>query len=254
MTNARTAKSTREKAAELRAEAAKAEAKRRNLTITGAVIAVIAVLVVSYMLIRSAKDSADQRDASTAAAANAAPANLLNGGVLYGSSTAKVTIEMYEDFLCPACKNAETANAAQIDQWVKDGTVKVIYKPVAILDHLSADEYSTRALNAAAAVVNSKPDAFLAFHKALFDNQPAENGPGLPDAKLVELAVAAGADKAVVEPAITGQTYKGWTAKVTDDFSKAGFNSTPTIVVNGKKIESYAPEVLKTAVDAGLEG
>ncbi|MFN8081804.1 MAG: thioredoxin domain-containing protein [Kineosporiaceae bacterium] len=254
MTNARTAKSTREKAAELRAEAAKAEAKRRTMTITAAVIAVIAVVVVSYMLIRSAKDSADQRNAATAAAANATPANLINGGVLYGNSTAKVTIEMYEDFQCPACKNSEAANAAQIDQWVKDGSVKVIYKPVAILDHYSTDEYSTRSLNAAAAVINTKPEAYLAFHKALFEAQPAENGPGLTDAKLIELAVAAGADKAAIEPAITGQTYKGWTAKVTDAFSKAGFNSTPTIVVNGKKVDSYAPEVLKAAVDAALKG
>ncbi|MBL8928762.1 MAG: thioredoxin domain-containing protein [Kineosporiaceae bacterium] len=249
MTNARAAKSTREKAAELRAEAARAEAKRKQLTITGAIAALIVVILGSYLLITKAKDDADARTA----AANASPANLTNGGYLYGSSTAKVTLELYEDFLCPACKNAEAANGTQIEEWVKDGTVKVIYKPVAILDHASTDDYSTRSLNAAAAVINTKPEAFVAFHKALFDNQPAEGGPGLPDAKLVELAVAAGADKATIESAITGKTFENWTVKATEEFSKAGYNATPTFVVNGTKVASSDPAVVKAAVDAAAK-
>ena len=54
MTNARNAKSTREKAAELRAEAAKAEARRRTVMITGAVAVVVAILVAGVVLIPGA--------------------------------------------------------------------------------------------------------------------------------------------------------------------------------------------------------
>jgi protein-disulfide isomerase len=248
MTNARTSKSAREKAAALRAEAAKAEARRRTMAITGAVIAVIAVIVGATILVKAASNNAAEREAAKT------PANLTDNGFLYGNSTAKVTIEMYEDFQCPACKNHEDENGAQIDKWVEDGTAKVIYHPVAILDHYSTDDYSTRSLNAAAAVINSSPDAFLAFHKALFANQPAENGPGLTDAQIVDLAVTAGADKAAIEPAITGLQYDAWTKEVTDQFSKDGFNATPTIVVNGTQIKSYAPDVLKAAVEAAAKG
>ncbi|MFZ0159972.1 MAG: thioredoxin domain-containing protein [Kineosporiaceae bacterium] len=250
MTNARTAKSTREKAAELRAEAARAEARRRTFMITGAVAAVIAVLVAGVILVKTASDNAKARDV----AASAPPANLFDGGILSGSSSAKVTIEAYEDFLCPACRSFETANAAQIDAWVKAGTVKVVYRPVAILDDRTTPAgYSTRALNAAAAVLNSSPTSFVAFHRALFDAQPEEGGPGLTDDKLIELAVTAGATKSAIEPVIREQKYKLWTQTSTDAFSKAGFNATPTIVVNGKKIADSAPATLKAAVEAAAK-
>lgn len=250
MTNARTAKSAREKAAELRAEAAKAEARRRTLTITGALVAVVAVIVGAFVLIETAADNSN----SATSAASSTPANLIQGGYLAGNSTAKVTIEFYEDFMCPACKQAEDDNATQLGAWIKDGTAKVIYHPVAILDRYSqGTEYSTRAANAAAAVINSSPNAFLEFHKLLYANQPAENTPGLTDDQLIQYAVQAGADKAVVEPAIREGTFKAWTRTATDAFSKAGFTGTPTIVVNGTKVESYAPGAVKAAVDAAAK-
>jgi protein-disulfide isomerase len=250
MTNARTAKSAREKAAALRAEAERAEARRKTMVVTGAVAALIAILVAGVVLIKTAAD--DRRARETAAAAP--PANLVEGGILVGNTGAKVTIELYEDFLCPACKSFEDTNTTQLNAWVKAGTVKLVHRPVSILDRLSADEYSTRSANAAAAVVNSSPSAFPAFHKALFANQPAEGGAGLPDAKLVELAVAAGADKAQIESAITERKYKTWVANSTEDFSKKGFTGTPTVVVAGKKLDDVSPAAVKTAVEAAAKG
>jgi protein-disulfide isomerase len=250
VTNARTAKSAREKAAELRAEAAKAEARRRTMTITGALIAVIVVVVGAFVLVKTASDN---QKASTAAA-SAPPANLVQGGYLAGNSTAPVTIELYEDFMCPACKQAEDLNDAQFDAWIKEGSAKIIYKPVSILDRFSqGTEYSTRAASAAAAVIDIKPDAFLTFHTLLYANQPAENSNGLTDAQLVDYAVQAGVDKAAIEPAITTQKFKGWVADTTDAFSKAGYTGTPTIVVNGTKVDSYAAEAVKAAVDAAAK-
>ncbi len=250
MTNARAAKSTREKAAELRAEAAKAEARRRTVMITGAVAVVVAVLVAGVVLIKTASDNAKARDVAAAAP----PANLVEGGILSGNTTAKVTIELYEDFMCPACKEFEEANAAQIDGWVKAGTAKVIYRPVAILDRFSeGTEYSTRALNAIAAVMNTAPQAFPAFHKSLFASQPAENTTGLSDDQLIDLAVKAGADKATVEPAIRDLRFRTWTQTVNDAFSKAGFTGTPTIVVNGTKVENFSPANVKAAVEAAAK-
>ncbi len=251
MTNARTAKSAREKAAELRAEAARAEARRRTMTITAAAAAVIAVIVAGAILIKSASD--DQKARTEASQ----PANLYDSGMLVGNSTAPVTIEIYEDFLCPRCKDAEEANAAQIDTWVTDGKAKVVYKPVSILDDATDPKgYSTRAANAVAAVLNHSPSASPAFHKALFDNQPPEGGPGLDDEKLIELAVAAGADQAVVEPAIREQTYADWVATATDTFSQrfaaSGSVGTPTFVVDGTRLESWAPDQVKAAVEGAV--
>lgn len=228
----------------MRAQAARAQARRRQLVVGGIVLAIVAIVVGVFVVIQNAR-----RDEATADAAT--PANLGAGNsIIVGRPNAPVTITTYEDFLCPICNQFEQVNADQIDGWVKDGTVKVEYRPVAILNHLSPDEYPTRALNAVGAVVNSAPSAFPAFHKALFANQPAENGPGLTDDKLIELAAAAGAPKDAVTTAIREQTYKSWTVRATEEASKDGLTGTPWVKVNGEVLKSPSPENLKAAVEA----
>ncbi len=243
MTNARNAKSAREKAAQLRAEQAKAEARRRNLMITIVGLLVVGVLVGGFLLIRKASDDQQTR----AAAASAPPANLYENGILYGNSAAPVTLEFYEDFQCPACQSFEAANGATVDQLVQEGKAKVIYRPVAILDHQSTDNYSTRSAAAAAAVQNADPAAYKKFHDALYANQPAEGGAGLPDSQLVELAVAAGVDKTVIESAINAGQFQGWVTANTTAFGEK-YRSTPTVLVNGTELENRSPQGLTDAV------
>ena len=94
----------------------------------------------------------------------------------------------------------------------------------------------------------------VAFHDALFANQPEENSAGLPDATLVDLAVTAGADRAAVEADITGNRYKGWVTTGTDAFVKAfPPGGTPTAAVNGKQIENPGPTQLTAAIEAALK-
>jgi protein-disulfide isomerase len=272
MVNARQAKSAREKAAAMRAETARQESRRRTITIVSAVVAVIVVAVGAGVLIQTARHNQEMKQQ----AATAPPANLTNGGFLVDASSttptasgtagatpsakpaAKVTIETWEDFQCPACQQFEKENADQIAQWVADGTVKIMYHPVAILDRSSTTNYSTRSLNAAAAVINTAPESFLKFHKLLFDNQPPEGGDGLPDSQLIDYAVQAGAKRADVEPAVTGQKYLGWTAKVSDSFDqrftkpnkRAG---TPTVLVNGTQVADWGKDQFKAAVEAAAK-
>jgi protein-disulfide isomerase len=245
MTNARTARSTREKAAALRAEAARREARRRSILVTGVVAAVLAAVVGVFVLVTTL-----QREAGTSGTAT--PANAAAGSVAVGRADAPVTVVAYEDFQCPACKSFEDANGDQLARWVADGSVRVEYRPIAFLDRASTDDYSTRALNAAATVLDLAPGGFRQFHDALFAEQPAEGGPGLTDARLLELAVAAGAPREQAEAAIDGLRYESWTAKVTEDASKAGVNSTPTVIVDGTTLADHSPAAVAAAVRSAL--
>jgi protein-disulfide isomerase len=249
MTNARNARTAREKAAELRAEAAKQEARRKRVMVLTSVLAALVVIVGLFVLVKVAQDNKSAAEAK----AKQPPANLVDGGIGIGRSTAKVKIDLYEDFQCPVCAEFETANDPQIQAWVADGTARVVYHPVAILDRYSTTQYSSRSANASAVVVNA-PASWPAFHKALYANQPAENSAGLPDDKLIALAAGAGADKTAVTAAITSQQYASWVLTVTDDFSKAGYTGTPTVVVNGKKVDTIDPAAVKAAVDAAAKG
>ena len=250
MVNARQAKTAREKAAEMRAEAARKESRNRAIAIVAGVIAAIVVAVGAGIVIQIARHNQDAKEA----AATAPPANVTNNGFAMGKSEAKVTIEVYEDFICPACKNFEDLNGEQLAKWTADGTVKVEYHPVSILDRYSSTDYSTRALNATAAVINTKPESFEAFHTLLFANQPPENSAGLSDDQLIDYAVQAGVERAQVETDIRNLKYKNWTLKVADDFSKKGFTGTPTVVVNGKQLDDYSTEKVKAAVEAAAKG
>jgi protein-disulfide isomerase len=248
VTNARATRDSRQqKAAALRAQAAQAEARRRSLIVGSVIIVVIIAAVAIFALIQNA-----QHDKATAAGIT--PAHLgASNSIVVGEASAPVTVTAYEDFQCPICDQFEQENAAQLATWVKAGTVKIEYRPVAILDRNSTDDYSTRSLNAVAAVVNSSPSSFQAYHDALFANQPEEGGAGLTDAKLIDLAVAAGAPKAAITTAVNDETYKGWTVRVTDAASKAGLSGTPWVKVNGTVLDNPTAQNLKTAVDAAAK-
>jgi protein-disulfide isomerase len=251
MTNARQARSAREKAAEMRAEAARKESRRLAILVISLVTAAIVVIVGAGAVILIAR----QNKIDTVAKAAAPPANLVDSGIQIGQANAKVKIEIYEDFQCPFCMNFEKESRAQIKAWVADGTAKVIYHPVAILDRGSSTNYSTRSLNAAAVVINTDPTKFTTFHDLLFDNQPAEGGAGLPDSSLIDFAVKAGLTSDQVSAPITSLKYQGWSVTVTEAFSKKGFTGTPTVVVNGKQLgDDHSAAKLKAAVDAAAKG
>ena len=96
-----------------------------------------------------------------------------------GIADAPVTVDLYEDFQCPNCKAFEDETGETLAQLVADGTVQAHYHGMAFLDTSANDQYSTRALNAAAVVVDAAgPDAFQTFHDLLFANQPDEGGRG----------------------------------------------------------------------------
>ena len=151
--------------------AARARAQRRRRAVVGGVVAAVVVLVavVVTVVVQSSRTS-------TSAAA-AVPANTADGGqvVVVGSAAAPVTVDLYEDFQCPNCKALEDSTGSTIHDLVTAGTVQVHYHGMAFLDTSANDDYSTRALDAAAAVVDAAgPDAFQRFHDLLYANQPVE--------------------------------------------------------------------------------
>jgi protein-disulfide isomerase len=252
VTNARTVKSTREKAAELRAEAARKEARRRSILVAVVVAVVLVIAVGVTVVVRQAQHN-------TAVAAAQAPSGTPrnvggNFGIATGPATTsagkpRVVIDMYEDFQCPICKEFEATDGATLKSWQQAGIVQLVYHPVAFLDRASTTNYSTRALEAAASVQNSSPGSFQAFHDLLYANQPAEGSAGLPDSQLEDLAAQAGANRATVASDLTSQRFKAWTVQATDAFSQK-YTGTPTVLVDGKQQQSLDAASLKAAVTA----
>jgi protein-disulfide isomerase len=230
--------------------AARARAERRRRTVLGGVVAVVVVIVgVVVAIVVQMQRSAPAADA-------AAPAHTVDGTVIaVGSADAPVTVDLYEDFQCPNCKAFEDATGSTLAGLVADGTVQARYHGMAFLDTSANDQYSTRALNAAAVVLaTAGPDAFQAFHDLLYAHQPAEGGSGLTDDQLVQYATQAGATGTTVEKDIRDLTYGDWVRQSTDQASKDGVTSTPTVLVDGKKLADLSANGLNAAVTAAAGG
>jgi protein-disulfide isomerase len=226
--------------------AARARTERRRRTAIGGSVAAVLLTVATVVavLVQSAR-VAPSADA-------AVPANTVDGTVIpVGSADAPVTVDLYEDFQCPNCKAFEDESGATLAQLVADGTVRARYHGMAFLDTSANRAYSTRALNAAAVVVDTAgPEAFQKFHDLLFAHQPAEGGSGLTDDQLVQYAVQSGADAGVAAADVEQLTYGDWVKTATDQASKDGVTGTPTVLVDGKTLTDLSAAGLSAAVKA----
>jgi protein-disulfide isomerase len=227
------ANKTRQQSKSERAQALMREQQRRermrNFSVIGAVVLAIVIIGGVLFYVQSQKDTTGQT-------AKDVPSNLSGTyNVVIGKSSAPTTIKAYEDLQCPICKQFEAVTGQQTQAAIDAGKVKVDYHMVAFLDRSSTTNYSSRALNAAMAVLSTAgPDAFMKFRTIAFQNQPAEGSAGVPDSTLIDWAVQAGADKDKVTPLINGNVYHQWVVNATDQMSKDGVTGTPTIFINGK--------------------
>lgn len=227
--------------------AATAAARKRAIVISAIVAAVVVVAVVVIVVVV-------QSTRTSTAETGAAPANATDGAFTVGQPDAPVTVQVYEDFLCPACRQFEAASGDVLRQLVDDGTAQVSYQPVAFLNRFSPDDYSTRSMNAVAVVADEAGvDAFRTMHEELFVQQPEENGPGLTDDQLIAIAADAGATGDSVAAGIRDLRFEGWTERVTEQASKNDVTSTPTVLVDGEPLADRSPAGLTAAVQAAAE-
>ncbi|MDR7278968.1 protein-disulfide isomerase [Catenuloplanes atrovinosus] len=179
------------------------------------------------------------------------PASAVADGSGFAVGTGSVTVDVYEDFMCPACGQFESAAGATLAQLVSENKITVVYHPISILDRYSqGTNYSTRASGAAACAADG--GKFAEYHQTLFDNRPEENTPGLDDATLISLGTALGLGDSFTQCVEDGR-YKTWSAQITDQASERGVTGTPTIYVAGTVLDDRSPAGLTSAVDAAVK-
>ncbi|TNC20204.1 DsbA family protein [Amycolatopsis alkalitolerans] len=176
------------------------------------------------------------------------------GTVLVGKDTAKVTVDAYEDFLCPICGDFERANFGDLEQRLSGGAIKIRYHMLNLLaDRSNPPGYSTIAANTALAVATADPKEFLAFHKSLFWKQPEENGTGWTQDQLSNLAQRLGVTGDKFTSLVNGSTYAAkiqqnlQTAENDQSLWQSGNFGTPTVLVNGKLVNWQQPGWLDIA-------
>lgn len=242
-----------ERAAAIRKQQATQERHRRTVVITVVVGVLLALLLGVGYAVQSLRDTTGQ--------ATRPPDGVVDTyAVPRGDASAPVTVTIYEDFLCPFCGDFESASRSTLQEYVDDGDVRVHYRVLSFLDGASdGTEYSTRAMSALGVVLDeSGPEVAARFHDLLFERQPEEGSAGLSDDELVDLAVEAGATRGDVTGPIGDVKFEQWVENATDAASKEDVTSTPTVLVDGTRVEFETIDGLiagvTTAIESGLGG
>lgn len=221
---------------------------RRKRTILVSLVAAVVIggaAVVGVGLVRA-------NDVGPATVPDRVPENVAGDKAGLVRSDGEVAVELYLDFLCPECGRTERVLARALDGLSTAGDVRVVYHPVAFLDGYSSPSgYSTRA--AAAAACSADEGKFESYSAVLFESQPPEHGPGHSQARLLELGRDAGIAEESFARCVKAGTYRPWVRFVSDVAAADGVAATPTVVVNGTRVDVTGDDP-GGAVAAAVEG
>ena len=220
--------------------------QKKQDTFTRNLVIVMVVIVLAALFSKGAVDFLNKKEKSTAipawAAAESGYAVNLNSDL-----TGVPTLDIYEDFQCPICKDFEGVNLKYINSLVTEKKANVKYHILSFI----GDE-SVRAANASACA--NDEGKFLEFHAGMYGNQPkTENSQEWSDKRIIEIAKVSGITGKTFESCVKDQKYITWVEKVAQAGSQAKVNSTPTVFVNGKEInrstDYFSADKFKAAVE-----
>jgi protein-disulfide isomerase len=133
-----------------------------------------------------------------------------------------------------------------IEDFVADGKVFFEYRDYAFLGPESVTA-------ATAAYCAAEQDQFWNFHNSIFENQgQAHNQGAYADARLRLIAEQSGLDLEAYDACYSSPEAKQAIEEMTAEAQAAGVSSTPSVFVNGEKIEWEGYDTLKPAIEKAL--
>lgn len=168
-------------------------------------------------------------------------------GLALGKQDARATVVEYADFSCPHCRDMADTMHRIIDTYVRDGRLRIIYKPITILD----PAYSTSA--ARAAICGEEQGKGWEMHDQIWGVFDA-NSPGAYTLDVFAVrAGALGLDTAKFRACFNSS---GTTTAINDleqERQRLAVDSTPTIYLNGQVLNLSAVS-LETSIQAAVGG
>jgi protein-disulfide isomerase len=177
----------------------------------------------------------------------AAPAGIPVSGRILGNAAAPVTIDLYEDFQCPACLRwGQNVFPNLVRNELGAGSAKIAFHGFAFIGAESKD--AGRAAWAA-----EQQGRFWDMWATLYANQGVrENGGSFGRERLIAMANSLGLDVARFTADLDSVGAAAFVADGIADATRAGVNSTPTVIVNGTVVAGgYTELAAAIAVAAG---
>jgi protein-disulfide isomerase len=185
--------------------------------------AAIVLLVVLLMVF-------NQSPPAAAIKAPDVPAEWLNRNVM-GDPNAPITVQIWEDFLCPACRQWTTTVEPQvIDQYVKSGQIQLEFRQFPLSGHAPGSNMA-----AMASLCAADQGAFWTYHNRLFMGQDQGQAGFTIDA-LTRYADELDLDSRALLECMSSQKYRDEVAASANEALQLGLNATPSVLVNGTRM------------------
>jgi protein-disulfide isomerase len=156
-----------------------------------------------------------------------------------GNPSASVTVVEFTDFQCPSCAAAQPVLERIAAEY--GDRIRVVVRDYPLSQHANAQKA------AEAAEAAREQGKFWEYVTLLYQNQSA-----LADDKLKEYATRVGLDRAKFDAALDSGRFADGVRRDVQDGERVGVAGTPTVFVNGRRVERASYEALKAAVEAAL--
>jgi protein-disulfide isomerase len=182
-------------------------------------------------------------------AQDAAGLTVADNDRILGDAAAPVTIFEYSSLTCPHCAAFHSATLPQVtSEWLDTGKARLVFR------HYPLDGLALRAALVADCLSSDK--AFFAFINVLFEQQSQWARASDPLAELGKLARLAGVGQAQFEACLQNQEQMdAIIARMQEAQETVELRSTPTFVVNGRKVEGALEySEFATILEKALQG
>ncbi|QKW05827.1 thioredoxin domain-containing protein [Streptomyces sp. NA04227] len=162
--------------------------------------------------------------------------------IVVGWPKATTSLHLYEDLRCPACGQFENeGNGTEVTTLAQAGKAQARYTLASFLDDRHGDG-SKRAANALRAAVER--GKFTEYREVLFAAQSEEPENAFTAPRLLELASQVkGLRGKEFDAAVRTMKYRDFVRRSQQAFEKSSVRSTPSLVVDGKRIDGELADV-----------
>lgn len=211
-----------------------------GLWLIGASVAIVAIVVAVIIF--------NERQASSAPVAQPdVPADWISRTSL-GSPDAPVTVQLWEDFLCPSCQQfSRTVKPQIVEEYVKSGKVRLEFHHFPLQQHAPGSF-----MTAIAAECAADQNLFWPYHDKAFQVIAAEQQGGATPEKLMSFASAVGLNTETFNTCMSSQEHQ---QTINDSLAMAGqlnLRFTPSVIVDGQLLEDSSLGNVRATIDAAL--
>ena len=168
--------------------------------------------------------------------------------IIIGDPDAPVTVIEYASFTCPHCRRFHEGPYKQLkENYIDTGKVKFIYREVF---------FDREGLWASMLARCGGAEKYMAIADMIYEQQsvwPVRSDPAQTEANLKTIGLVAGLDQGTVDACFADREFAvALVENYRQNAEQDGINSTPTLIIDGRKYSNMAYDELANIIDRKL--